>query len=67
MAVEQSSHRFQLGAWVVTTTLGWTVGLALGSATSYTVTDDPAFQTYQAEVEAAWQMITASFVFVTYP
>ena len=37
MAVEQSSHRFQLGAWVVTSTIGWTVGLALGSATSNTI------------------------------
>jgi len=29
--------------------------------------NDPAFQTRQAEAEAAWQMITASFVFVTHP
>ena len=37
MAVEQLSHRFQPGAWIVTTTIGWIVGLALGSATSYTI------------------------------
>jgi len=29
--------------------------------------NDPASQTYQAKAEAAWRMITASFVFVTYP
>ena len=38
MAVEQSRHRFQLGAWIATSTIGWTVGLALGSATTYTIT-----------------------------